>query len=395
MSFYSDFAFFLLLVVSIIPAAVLGLRGKRIARYGLIVSCIFLLLLFYRTPIEFGYFVLFLLLEVSLIFFFLKQRTVRKNTYVFWAFLFIALVPLISYKVFAVFDQNFFGFLGISYITFKVVQIVIEIQDGLIKEMTLFDCIYFLVFFPPFTSGPIDRSRRFIADTKKDLSKDEYVGLLSKGLPYLLLGAVYKIVLSGIFYTYFTPLMDVMHGFSGLTFPGILGALWSSYISAFAYGFYLFFDFAGYSLMAIGASYCFGIETPRNFNAPFISTDIKEFWNRWHMTLSYWLRDFVFTRVVMIATKKKWFKSRLTTACCGYIINMTVMGFWHGITFDFILYGIYHGILLSATDIYQKKSKFYKKHKNEKVYLICSWFITLNLVMLGFALFSGQLRLFV
>ena len=88
----------------------------------------------------------------------------------------------------------------------------------------------------------------------------------------------------------------------------------------YTYGFYLFFDFAGYSHMAIGAGYIFGIKVPENFDRPFISKDIKEFWNRWHMTLSMWFRDFIFSRMMMRILKKKVFKKqadRFVNRICG------------------------------------------------------------------------------
>ena len=158
------------------------------------------------------------------------------------------------------------------------------------------------------------------------------------------------------------------------------------------YGFYLFFDFAGYSLMAMGASYCFGIKTPRNFRAPFLALDVREFWDRWHMTLSTWLRDFVFMRVVKHATRKKLLNDRLQRACAGYMCNFMLMGAWHGLTVDYLFYGLYYGTLMGATDVYQKKSQFHKAHKKKRWYKVLQWAVTINLVMLGMAIFSGQVH---
>ena len=93
----------------------------------------------------------------------------------------------------------------------------------------------------------------------------------------------------------------------------------------------------------------------------------------------------------MQSMRHKWFKDRLHTACAGFIVNMFVMGIWHGLTGYYILYGLYHGILLAANEIWQKKSKFYKKHKKEKWYQVLSWAVTMQLVMFGFLLFSGHL----
>ena len=89
--------------------------------------------------------------------------------------------------------------------------------------------------------------------------------------------------------------------------------------------------------MAIGTSYILGIRTPENFNKPFISKDIKEFWDRWHITLSHWFRDFLFSRYMMSALRSKKFKNRLNAASAGFIINMFVMGIWHGLSKDYFV----------------------------------------------------------
>ena len=142
--------------------------------------------------------------------------------------------------------------------------------------------------------------------------------------------------------------------------------------------------------MAMGVGAALGVRVPTNFRRPFLSVDIKDFWNRWHITLSFWLRDFVFMRLSRAFRKRKVFKSRLTTACTSYIINMGVMGFWHGLTPDYIAYGFYHGLLLAACELFQKKSKFYKAHREARWFKVVSWAITMVAVFFGFAIFSGQ-----
>lgn len=161
----------------------------------------------------------------------------------------------------------------------------------------------------------------------------------------------------------------------------------------YAYGTYLFFDFAGYSLMAIGAGKIFGVNIPTNFNAPFKSRDIKEFWDRWHITLSHWLRDYLFSRITMKMIASGRTKNKLVIATTAFMINMCVMGVWHGIESYYIAYGLYHGILLSACEIVQKKSKFYRKHRKERWFILAETIITFHLVMLGFMIFSGRLNI--
>ena len=385
MSFYMQPSFFILLAVAVVPAAVLGFMRRRIKYYGLVASCVFLLLLFGKDPAGLLAFAFFVILAFGVTFWELRSwKSGKKELWKFRVALVAVLAPLVVYKVGAVFDQNLLGFLGISYITFKAVQVVIEVRDGVIDDLSPFDYLYFLVFFAPFTSGPIDRSRRFSEDANKVYARSEYADLLARGIMLLLVGAVYQMVIATIVFSQFTP-----EAFGdGSLARNVLAAVKDAY----AYGFYLFFDFAGYSLMAMGASYCFGIKTPRNFRAPFAALDVKEFWNRWHMTLSFWLRDFVFMRFTRWATKRKVFASRLQTACWGYIVDFALMGVWHGLTVDYLVYGLYYGVLLAATDVYQKKSKFHKAHKKDGWYKALQWALTINLVMLGMSIFSGQLH---
>lgn len=386
MQFYTSASFFVLLTLAVVPAAVLGFSGRRIKPYGLIASLAFVTLLFSRNIEGFVSFLAFLGIVSAATYVTYRSWTRGgKSLAVYRISLGASIVPLVACKVSAVFDQNLLGFIGISYLTFKAVQVLIEIRDGVIRDLKASDYLYFLIFFAPFTSGPIDRSRRFAEDAGRTYTRREYADLLSRGILLLLAGAVYQLVIATILQSFYTP-APFSEG------RDLAWNLLAATKDAWAYGLYLFFDFAGYSMMAIGASYCFGIRTPRNFRAPFIAADMKDFWNRWHMTLSFWLRDYVFMRFTRFATKRKLFSTRLQTACCGYLVNMTLMGAWHGLSPDYLAYGVYHGVLLALTDVFQKKSKFYRRHKDALWFRGLSWAVTINLVIIGFALFSGQAR---
>ena len=388
MSFYAEPAFFLLLVPIVAIAVVLGLREKSLAGYGCVASVLMLALLFSRSLPSLAFFICYLALSFAL---------ARYVTHLFKAehpqriaryrvALAAQIAPLVVYKVGVLFDPDFLGFIGISYITFKTVQVLIETRDGLIKDMSTFEYFYFLVFFPTITSGPILRSRAFVDDVKAKLSRDDYLELLYRGAGWFVLGALYKFVGAALAQW----LMWFVPSVIGADSAG--AAVSSELVYAFAYSLYLFFDFAGYSHMAMGLGFALGIRVPTNFRAPFLAIDIKDFWNRWHITLSFWLRDFVFMRVARSIRKHKLVKSRLTASCIGYMCNMGLMGVWHGITPGYIAYGLYHGILLSLNELYQK-TDFYKKHRDGRVYKLCSWAVTMILVMFGFALFSGQVPL--
>ena len=375
MHYFEGLSFFMTLGFILIIAFIMNVFQKSTYYLSLVFSTLMVYLVFAENPMHLGSIIAYVLVGYILMHLSVKFKEHKKTMILM---IFLAGLPLVLVKVLAVFKISGLGFLGISYMTFKLIQIIIEIYDGLIeKPMGPLDYVHFLLFFPALSSGPIDRSRRFLEDWKKQRTKDEYLELAGTGIFRLVLGLFYKLVISGMVFQQMTSIRYKDFSFF--------------VIYMYLYTAYLFFDFAGYSLMAVGASNILGIETPMNFNIPFISVDIKDFWNRWHITLSTWLRDFVFSRIVMRFMRKKIFKKRLTTAMVAYMINMTFMGFWHGITLNYIAYGFYHGILMAAFEWYQKKSKFYKKNKNKTWYKVISWLITMHLVMFGFLIFSGKI----
>lgn len=375
MHYFEGLSFFMTLGFILIIAFIMNVFQKSTYYLSLVFSTLMVYFVFAENPMHLGSIIGYVLAGYILMHLSVKFKEHKKTMILM---IFLAGLPLVLVKVLAVFKISGLGFLGISYMTFKLIQIIIEIYDGLIeKPMGPLDYVHFLLFFPALSSGPIDRSRRFLEDWKKQRTKDEYLELAGTGLFRLVLGLFYKLVISGMVFQQMTSIRYKDFSFF--------------VIYMYLYTAYLFFDFAGYSLMAVGASNILGIETPMNFNIPFISVDIKDFWNRWHITLSTWLRDFVFSRIVMRFMRKKIFKKRLTTAMVAYMINMTFMGFWHGITLNYIAYGFYHGILMAAFEWYQKKSKFYKKNKNKTWYKVISWIITMHLVMFGFLIFSGKM----
>ena len=377
MEFFSGLNFWSLLIILSIPAIFLGIKEKKNKYYILFSSLVFCFLVYSKNINSLIYLVIFLIYEYMLIKVYLRLK-IEKNCDKVSIFVILSLFPLVISRILPILEIDYkFGFLGISYITFKVMQILVEIKDNMIKDVNFIDYLSFMIFFPTLSSGPIDRSRRFIKDIEKTISKTEYLDNLGKGIEYILQGLVYKIILSQLIFDKINIISEATYTTKNLT------------IYMYLYGFYLFFDFAGYSLMAVGVSKIFGIDTPMNFNKPFLAKDMKDFWNRWHMSLSHWFRDFVFSRLVFAMFKKKIFKSSLTTAMVAYIVNMTLMGVWHGINFSYLLYGLYHGIILAITEYFQK-IKFYKNNKNKKWFEYSSIFITFNLVMFGFFIFSEK-----
>ena len=373
MNYFEGNEFFLLLLVVLLIGFVLNYFGKRKDYYILSLSILFAGAIYGKSKAMVVYLLAFIIYQYVLVFIAQRMDLKRLKPLVM-----LSILPLVVNKVFAITQLHLLAFIGISYMSFKTIQIMLEISDGLIKEkISVKDYLQFLLFFPTVSSGPIDRSRRFLKEINEVMPRKDYLELAGDGIYRIVLGLLYKVVLSTYVYQILLALSNT-------------GTVVYSIKYMYLYTLYLFFDFAGYSLMAVGSSNILGIQTPMNFNKPFLSIDIKDFWTRWHITLSTWLRDFVFSRVLMQVIRKKWFKNRLHNAAYAYMVNMLVMGFWHGISVSYIAYGFYHGILMSGFEIYQKKSTFYKKHKNKTWYKLISWFVTMNLVMVGFFIFSGE-----
>ena len=373
MNYFEGNEFFLILFVVLLICFVVNFFEKRKDYYVLALSLLFAGAIYGKSRAMIVYLLAFIVYQYFLVF--LAQRIEAKRLK---PLVFLSILPLVINKVFALTSLHLLAFIGISYMSFKTIQIMLEISDGLIKEkITVKDYLQFLLFFPTVSAGPIDRSRRFLKEINEVMPRKDYLELAGDGVSRIVLGLLYKVVLSTYVYQMLLALSNT-------------GTVVYSIKYMYLYTLYLFFDFAGYSLMAVGSSNILGIQTPMNFNKPFLSVDIKDFWTRWHITLSTWLRDFVFSRVLMQVIRKKWFKNRLHNATYAYMVNMLVMGFWHGLSVSYIVYGFYHGVLMAGFEVYQKKSNFYKKNKNKNWYKLLSWFVTMNLVMIGFFIFSGE-----
>lgn len=393
MQIYGGLDSFVFMVFLMIPAVICGFLKINMKYYGLLLS-LFFTVFFTQSDKRFIIFLGFFLGEIFLFkaYLYYSNRlggAKNVNKFIKIAVVFLALLPLIFLKIGVpilhsktgfIIDYTNYSYIGYSYLTFKCIQVLLAISDGQIVKMSLIDFSYFILFFPTVSSGPIDRSHRFLADMNKKYTTNEYTNLLGNGLYFIILGATYKFVIAS----------HLGQFMNNIPSSGVLATIEYMYV----YGFHLFFDFAGYSLMAVGTSYFFGIETPQNFRYPFLSKNIKEFWDRWHITLSHWFRDYLYSRLVLTFIRKKTFKSRYTTAYTAFIVNMSVMGIWHGIGINYLLYGLYHALLLILNDVYERKANLYKKYKNHALYKFISIVITFNLIMFGFLIFSGRLTVF-
>ncbi len=386
---YTSFLYFGISLYVIIPALIAGLF-KRVWRIWLVIATAVMLIIQYFTtqkilpdfPVnEILLVIAYAVYQWLLAIIFLAIRKRGKSQPTFYLAVFLSLLPLLGAKFVPLFQPGYqIFFLGLSYVSFRSLDVIIGIHDEMIQSVPPIQYITYLLLFTTISSGPIDRFRRFNEDWKRERTRDEFLLDLDGGIHRIFTGFLYKFILAALIKQYW---LDPMS--QGTNILHI-----ASYM--YAYTFYLFFDFAGYSAFAVGFSYIFGIHTPENFNRPFLARDIRDFWNRWHMTLSFWFRDHIYNRFVFTALKNKWFKNRYTASYIGYIITMGLMGVWHGTTLNYIVYGLYHGILLALTDWLNRR---YKGNRllNDKGFgwQAASIFITFHLIAFSFLIFSGRL----
>ncbi|MDO0822233.1 D-alanyl-lipoteichoic acid biosynthesis protein DltB [Desulfosporosinus nitroreducens] len=386
---FEDFSFFIYLLIPIVPAVLLGILGVsgKVRAAWVLLSTLGMLLLIGR-PLSVLYqiagYLLFQWIIVRLYLSYRLSALGKNRAGVFYLVTFLAILPLVVVKINPSFIalgfwQTVIGFIGISYLTFRTAGIIIEIRDGLIKEVRLVDFISFVLFFPTIASGPIDRYRRFVTDLYKPLTRQDYGELAIQGMDYIFRGFLYKFIIAYLINKYW--LEPLNHTF------GFLPTLKYMYV----YGFYLFFNFAGYSAFAIGVSYLMGIKTPINFDKPFMSKNIKDFWNRWHISLSFWFRDYIYMRFVLDSAKKKRFKNRYTASYVGYLFLFGIMGVWHGTQLQYVLYGLYHAGLMIGFDFLDRKNKTWKYWGTGPIWDLSAILVTFHFVMFGFLIFSGRL----
>ncbi|WFA05040.1 D-alanyl-lipoteichoic acid biosynthesis protein DltB [Bacillus sp. HSf4] len=380
---YGSFLFFIILGILLAPTIILGLNGISFRFYNMAVSVVVLALIFSNSLHGLITLCLFTLWQTVLIKAYIFYRQKANSGVVFCLAVAASILPLALSKLLPFFAvDNWASFLGISYLTFKGVQLIIETRDGLIKkQVPLGRLLYFILFFPTISSGPIDRYRRFEKDEQTVWTKEQYEELLYKGINKIFLGFLYKFIIGYCINTYII-----------LKLPFIThGSISHGLAYMYAYSLYLFFDFAGYTAFAVGVSYIMGIKSPENFNMPFISRNIKDFWNRWHMSLSFWFRDYVFMRFVFWMTKKKWIKNRMAVSNIGYVLLFLLMGVWHGLAPQYIIYGIYHALLMVGFNFFEKWNKKHKWWPNNKWTTAVSIVVTFHFVCFGFLIFSGKL----
>ena len=229
---------------------------------------------------------------------------------------------------------------GISFFTLTQVMYLVDTYQGLNAPNSLFDHATFVSFFPYVTSGPLVRSRSIVPQFKNFTASTDRMDLACRGLVLFVFGLAKKVVFADSF---------ARIAEAGFGSTGHFSTL-EAWIFSLAYTFQIYFDFSGYSDMAVGTAWMLGIDIPNNFNAPYISKSISEFWRRWHISLSNFITNYLFTPIL-----RSMGKATLTTSVIAVLLAMSIAGLWHGPAWTFILFGVLHGLALAANQVWKKK----------------------------------------
>ncbi len=230
--------------------------------------------------------------------------------------------------------------LGISFWTFAQVAYLVDLYVGRSQSSTLLHYSVFTVFFPKVVAGPIVRHQQFVPHLSKMADQAVVPSNVVEGTILIVLGLAKKVILAdGL-----APLADSVYLAAATRAPLTLVEAWTGVL---AYTFQIYFDFSGYSDLAIGMALWFGIRLPLNFNSPYKATSIGEYWRRWHMTLSSFLRDYIY--IPLGGNRQGRVRHYL-----NLIITMVLCGLWHGASQTFLVWGGLHGVFLSINHAWKK-----------------------------------------
>ncbi len=273
------------------------------------------------------------------------------------------------------------SWLGFSYISFRLMHTIRDRQSGRLPPVTLVEYFNYVIFFPSFTAGPIDRVERFVKELKAPLplANEDWIDAGTR----LFVGLFKKFVIADLL---------AIVSLNNVLVTQIKSAGWM-WVFLYAYAFRIYFDFSGYTDIAIGMGRLMGIRLPENFNAPYLKPNLTQFWNSWHMSLTQWFRAYYFNPVTRAIRSAKMNLPVWIILLFTQVSTMVLIGLWHGVTAGFAMWGLWHGIGLFVQN---RWSEFFRTR-------IPAWaqtrygqlaanalgvFLTFNFVALGWLFFN-------
>ncbi len=382
---YTSFAFYLHLTISVLIYWLIPRQIWRTAFLSLS-SLVFL----FRADANSVYLVLIL---TALTWFFGNQigKRISKKTWHHIGIILLLLV-LVIYKylgwlddILEPFTNLFYGFssyhfdkllvpLGLSYITFKYISYLTDIYWGLIKPGQFIDFLCYGSLFTIYVAGPIERFERLQPQIEKKLVFES--ALLDAGFQRIVFGLFKKLVLA-----------DWLHYFFSSTWQNLAENSFAlQVVGVLAFTLNIYFDFSGYSDIAIGSSRLFGLTIMENFDNPYFAVNISQFWRKWHISLSDWIRDYLFFPLSRMNQNLIW------QLIFVPLIAMGLCGLWHGASWSFVLWGLWHGAGLSALQFwgrYKRKKKVIARLSNQLWFNRFAVALTFSFICIGWILFIG------
>lgn len=337
-----------------------------------------------------------LLLLVSMLAWGLGRFVHRKkvNNWVYGFTIFILFIPLLIFKYWDWMGENIIAIsswlnmpvsistrkelgiilpVGISFFTFQAISYLVDTRRHGKEENNPWRFFTFIAFFPQLIAGPIVRQHELLPQLRRPLLLAK--GDIGEALFRIVKGLVKKLLFADFLYTSLR-LEEIFSDPTVARSP----ELW---LAIYAYTIWIYYDFSAYTDIAIGSAKLFGIKLPENFNRPYHTSSVAEFWRKWHITLSNWVRDYIYYPLGGARADTEWKIYR------NIIITMVVIGIWHGASWNFVIYGILHG---SAVSFNRIQRKFTQRRPGDPFDSKLSWFwrflLTFHFVVLARILFG-------
>ena len=271
--------------------------------------------------------------------------------------------------------------LGFSFLAFRLLHVLRDHQAGRVPEFSLHEFVSYTMFFPAYPAGPIDRSQRFILQDFRQLQKLTYNALLP-GVWRIVIGVFKKFVLADTL---------GLIALSAVNYNQINSPLWA-WTLLYVFSLQIYLDFSAYTDIAIGLGKLFGIHLPENFNAPYLKTNLTAFWNSWHITLASWFRAYLFNPFIRTLRQNRPKLPAWLFILSGQLLTMVLIGIWHGLTWNFAIWGLWHAVGLFIhnrwTEWVRPRFPDHEGSTLGKAAKPLGWFLTFNYVSLGWVWFA-------
>jgi len=280
--------------------------------------------------------------------------------------------------------------LGFSYLSFRLLHVLRDYQSGKLPPFSLDEFITYALFFPSYTAGPIDRSERFVGDLRKSLqpleSPTRYqnkVTNTAQGVQRIVLGIFKKFVIADSLAIFALNPQNAVQTTS---------TLWM-WVLLLAFSLRIYFDFSGYTDIAVGLGRLVGIKLPENFDRPYLKTNLAMFWNSWHITLAQFFRAYYFNPLTRMLRTSKHPLPAWTIILIGQLTTMLLIGLWHGISWNFFIWGAWHGLGLFIhnrwTEWIRPREEFHTTlANNHRLTNLLNWMVTFIFVTVGWVWFA-------